>query len=429
MRHWITNYDELATTPLRADALSIIEAGLDAVDTHTVITRDLEWDASTKTLCVHGRDICFSDYEHIYFVGFGKCAVDAGLAIEEKLGDALTAGIVIDVRTAPFKKIVSYAGAHPLPEEANVVATDAVVDLLSRATERDLVLAAVSGGGSALLCAPHGMGHQLYADIAESLMQKGANIHELNTVRKHLSHVLGGNLAKIAHPATVVALVFSDVLGNDIGSIASGPFMKDTTTKEDAEHVLAKYDVMRMCTTPECEVLETPKEDHYFERVTHMLLVTNERALTAMHARATELGYSAEVLEAQIHGEARTVGETLARDALAPMTVRLYGGETTVTSRGGKGGRNLELSLAALPHLGEHELLLSFASDGKDNGPYAGGIADTVTQHAVHERALDVGAALSSHESENFWRDSGHAVVTGATGTNIADLLLHMRRE
>jgi glycerate 2-kinase len=428
VRTFIANTDALGTTELRRDALRIIEAGLSAVDTRTVIREDVSWDAGTKTLCVRGWNICFSNYEHIYFVGLGKCAVDAGHEIESLLGDALTAGVVLDVQAGSFRKLRSLVGVHPFPTEQNLVATDEVVELLSRATERDLVIAVVSGGGSALLCAPHQIGHQALADITEALMHKGADIYELNTVRKHLSHVLGGNLAKIAFPATVVGLVFSDVLGDDLSAIASGPFVKDTTTAADAAAVLAKYDILNQCALPECEMLETPKEDQYFAKVSQFLLVSNERALSAMVREATQLGYSARIVDREIHGEAREVGARIAHTPLPPKTVMLYGGETTVTvsGTGGKGGRNQEVALGALSTIPPHTLLVAVASDGRDNSDHAGGIADQETLRQAAELTIDASAALATHRSYDFWSNTKQALLMGITGINVADIIIHM---
>ncbi len=417
----IKNIDALGTTPLRRDALTILEAGYEAVLTEHIIREEVE--VKGDDICIKDRNICLTDYERIFFIGIGKCAVDASLVFEELLSGRIKDGIVLDVKGGVFDKLRSFVGTHPFPSEKNVAATKEIVGMLRGVTEHDLVIAVVSGGGSSLLCLPHDIKCETLREITEALWSHGASIDEVNTVRKHLSDVLGGQLAKLAYPATVLAFLFSDVPGNDIGMIASGPTVRDTTTVEDAERILAKYDILTQCKLPECELVETPKEEKYFDRVLNILLATNEKALDAMKQKAQFLGYRAEIADTATKGIAAELGLRLAKEELAPRSCRLYGGETTVRVRGsGEGGRNQECALAAVPAMGDGRVLVAASSDGWDNTDVAGAICDAGDQ----KRALSLGLSperyLAENDSYHFWRKLGGGIVTGKTGINVADL-------
>ena len=429
MASWVKNHDKIALTKSRQDALAILEAGLSAIETRQVMRETLEWDGATRTLCLANSQVCFANYDRVYFVAIGKCAVAAAEVAEELFGHELEGGFVLDVQSGVFSKLISRVGSHPLPSNENVAATEDIVILLEQATERDLVLVVISGGGSALLCSPYEMGCDTLSAIVNELMRAGANITELNIVRKHLSRVQGGQLAKIAYPATVIGLLFSDVVGDDVSTIASGPLTKDLSTKEEAMKILAKYNVATKCALPKCEVLETPKEDKYFERVQNIVIVNNFRALSAMRAKATSLGYQAKIETTTLTGEAATVGEKMATEPLEPKTVLLFGGETTVKSRGGlgEGGRNQELALAALAKIYDSRVILACASDGWDNGPAAGAIADQHTQNLAKTLGLDPVEALLKHDSFSFWSKTDSQIMTGKTGANVADLTLILK--
>lgn len=425
MAEKILNRKELETTPARADALAILEAGLQAIDTKNVTREFLIWDEKTKTLCVKDAKVCFSDYEHIYCIAIGKCAIASASVVEEILGDNLTGGIVLDVTTGIFKKLHSRAGSHPFPTAENVSATHEIMSLLKGADEHDLILAVLSGGGSSLLCSPYNTDCETITSITSSLMKAGADIIELNTVRKHLSNAQGGQLAKIAYPAKVVGLVFSDVIGNDISMVASGPLSKDSTTAEDATKILEKYNIKEICKLPNCQVIETPKEDKYFQNVSLFLAVDNNKALEAMKEQTIELGYEAKIEKSDLSGEAREVGKNLAQKTLASKQVLLFGGETTVTVCGeGQGGRNQELALGALLYVGEHTLVLSSASDGRDNTDVAGAIADKYAKEKADELGLDTKTFLNQNNSYEFWQKIGSQIVTGPTGSNVSDLVV-----
>lgn len=423
----IKNKQELCAEngALRADALSIVEAGLEAVDTKSLLQRKLR---------LQDGSLCFPDgsnlsdlkcelYERIFFIGIGKCALDGAEVIEEILGDQLTAGIAIDVRPGALKKIRSFVGTHPLPSEANIAATKEILKMVEGLNERDLVLVLISGGGSALLSLPASANLDCndLIQTTDELTRNGADIYELNTVRKHLSAVHGGGLAKLLFPANVVSLIFSDVLGNDISVIASGPTVLDQTTVADARNVLEKY----FGDSGRVELFETPKEAKYFERVNNILFVSSHDALEAMREKARLLGYEAKIVTDTLSGEAKQVGKNLLAQKLEPKTCLIYGGETVVrVSPGGKGGRNQELVLSALSDIGEDLVLIAFASDGWDNTPHAGALADRAMFLKSQNLGLNIQDFLARSDSFDFWQTCGGALCTGRLGSNVSDLVI-----
>ncbi len=428
MAHRIQNFEALATNDLRLDALSIAEAGYAAVDVGAALARTLR--IEEDELYVRDRAYPLRG-RRVFFAGIGKCAFAAATAVEKLLGDRLTDGIALDVSPAgsgDSGKIQRYTGTHPLPSETNEEATKRIVAMLSGCTTDDLVLMLVSGGGSTLLClhdAPTTCEDE--GVLFGELTAHGATIQDINTVRKHLSRARGGGLAMVAYPAEIIGLIASDVPGDDIASISSGPTVPDSSTEEDARAVLARYGIETTV-----GLLETPKEQKYFERVTNTLFLTSNDGLNAMQDEAVRRGYAVEVADTHFTGEARTVGRSLAEKlhTTAAGTVLLYAGESTVTLTGahGEGGRNQELALAALAEVADGELVLSFASDGHDNTDHAGAVADATTH--THASALDLAADeyLNGHRSYDFFDATGDALITGYTGTNVSDFIIAMKK-
>jgi len=416
----IKNAEALATTPLRSDALAILEAGYRAIMTKEVMRNSIEIDELQLT--VDGHLFPFIAYERVFFVGIGKCALDAGQVIEEKLGAWLTDGIILDVRGAPLRKMRSYIGTHPFPSEQNVEVATSIAKMLEGLTDRDLLITVVSGGASSLLCLPHDISCDTVTLITKTLMEGGATIDELNKVRKHTSKIQGGQFAKMAFPATVISLIFSDVPGDDISMVASGPTVLDTTTIADAQAVLEKYDIEKLCKIPHCGLVETPKEEKYFKNVHNILFVTNQKALIAMQKEAEKRGYSASIENTSLQGEAREVGAQLAKEATGSKMCRLFGGETTVTvHKAGKGGRCQEAVLGALPEISDHALFVAATSDGWDNTPFAGAIGDTEVLARARELGLDPKIAGEEDQAFNFFKKTGAHIDTGRTGANVSD--------
>ncbi len=338
--------------------------------------------------------------------------------------------MVVDVSDAthrlPLKKIEGLIGTHPEPSQKNRDAAKRIVDVLSALTEDDIVIEIVSGGGSTLLCLQNdAMTCFNEAEAFRELTDGGATITQMNTVRKHISTARGGWLAKVAYPAKLIGLIFSDVPGNDLSVISSGPTVKDITTIADAEKIINKYNVHAF---PKEALIETLKEDMYFDSVRNILLMTNQRPLTSMKHVAQTLGYTAHIMTDRYSGEASDViKDVQAELEKAPHgTVFLYGGESTVTlgEHAGKGGRNLEMALAGLPHIGENEIIVPFSTDGHDNTDFAGGICDTITrEHAIQHR-LPIETYLREHRSYDFFTETGDALITGNTGANVSDIIV-----
>jgi glycerate 2-kinase len=422
---FIKNFRALAKTAVRRDALQIMEAGLAAVATDKAIRRGLK--LKGNKLAVGGRIYDLSSYDHIYVIGFGKASFAAAQELEKILGSRISGGVVIDVRSGHLKRIKSIAGTHPFPSTKNVRAAGEVLAILEAADSTDLIITIVSGGGSALLCRPYGLKCSELALVTKMLMRRGADIHEMNTVRKHLSEILGGQFARLAYPATVIGLVFSDVPGDELEMIASGPTVMDTTTVADAAAILAKYDIIKSCSLGGCDLRETPKDAIYFKRVHNVMIVANRIAAEAMKAEAKRLGYDGRILSTSLQGEAREVGRRLAAQPDSGDAI-IATGETTVTVVGnGQGGRNQELVLGALDAIREGAVVVSCASDGRDNGPAAGAIGDALLLRVAARRKLDPRSFLAKNDAFPFFSKAGGHIMTGDTGINVSDLMLSLR--
>lgn len=429
MKVKIQNFDQLATTPARRALLTIAEAGLAAIDTQTVIRGAIQRDGDKLT--VGGEAIDLKQIDQLVFVAVGKCAADAAMAAEDIFGDRIARGVVLDVKKCPVvKNFETFCGTHPLPSDENLAATRAVIRTLQGLTERDLVIFIISGGGSTLLFLPQNPADREEVAIFNALTDAGATIEEMNTVRKHLSLARGGWLAEYAYPAQMVSLIFSDVPGDDLSFISSGPTVKDETTTEDAEKILTKFDVLHTCWIDECDLVETPKDEKYFARVKNVLAVSNREALEAMQGEAQKLGFAAEIRDTKLAGEVTGVARMVV-DAIhqaPPKSVMLWGGETTVEIKGtGKGGRNLQLAAIALDLVGESEEILSFGSDGCDHGPYAGAICDTMTKQAIIDASLDLGKFRDDNNTQVLFEEAGNYLLTGDTGSNVSDLIIAMK--
>ncbi len=401
--------------------------------------------------------VLFSDggFSRLLAIGFGKASPGMARAMEDSLGDLILAGAVITkyghAASSKPGKIRIYEAGHPMPDENGVEATKRLTDIVAGADEKTLVVTLVSGGGSALLVSPFPpvtlAEKQMVTDL---LLKAGADIGELNTVRKHLSRVKGGRLAEMISPAPAVSLILSDVLGNRLDIIASGPTAPDPTTFSDALSVLAKYGLVKRAPESVVDLLvkgrtgvvpETPKPGAAaLAKVSNLIVGDNRLALEAARDQAEGLGIRSEILSAEISGEARETGRWLARRALAAKRARgaetplclISGGETTVTVRGkGKGGRNMELALSfALEIEGVSGItFLSAGTDGTD-GPTdaAGAVVDGDTAGTARKLGADPLRYLDDNDSYNFFSTTGGLLTTGPTGTNVMDVQIALIR-
>lgn len=417
MSHLIKNYAALATSSLRRDALDIIEAGLSAIDTATVLQRAVLVEGDT--LKIHGQHFNLSQYKHIYVIGFGKIACTAAYTLEKILQGRVKDGAVIGLSERVCQVVETYAGTHPLPSQKNYIATKHITEVARCAKTDDLVLVIVSGGGSALLCSSMGecdQGNMLF----ESFLPSGGTIEELNVVRKHISHLKGGGLAKALYPATVAGLIFSDVPGGDMSAVASGPTYFDTSTIQDAEALIKAYNLGSF------QLLETPKDPKYFERVHNFTIVSNVTALNAMKHAAIERTYRAELVSATQYSTAAETKRVLLEQADSGIAHSM-GGETKVTvpTEGvGKGGRNSYLALSMLDAIADNQVFISLASDGHDNTEAAGALVDRSVFKKAVQKNLSIEEYLHTCNSFPFFEQVDGNILTGPLESNVSDIML-----
>ena len=417
-----------STKQLRADALKILRAALAAASVRTAVRRHVR--VGNESLLFAGRRYPLARFRRVFVIGAGKASADMAAAIERLLGRRITRGL-INVKyghTARLRRIELNECGHPVPDQAGVEGAQRIAQIAREAREDDLVVCLISGGASALLPMPAGgLSLEDKQRVTSALIACGASIHEINAVRKHISAIKGGQLARLCWPATVITLIVSDVVGDAPDTIGSGPTAPDRSTIVDARAVLRRYGIDDGVLA---HAEETPKPgDPIFERVQNVIVASNRLAVDAAAARARELGYRTLILATTIEGETRDVARlhaAIAREIrtsghpLKPPACVISGGETTVTLRGkGKGGRNQEFALAAgIDIVGlANTVILSAGTDGTD-GPTdaAGAVVDGSLDEGPARRALD------ENDSYPFFDQRGDLIRTGPTGTNVMDV-------
>jgi glycerate 2-kinase len=432
---------------LRSDALNILSAALDASSAGNAIRSQLV--VRDNHLVAADSRVPLADFDRIFLIAVGKAAVPMAAATQEVLGSLLTDSLVITKQghvTEELSNCRIVEAGHPIPDENSLRAARLILDSLDEMKERDLILLAVSGGASALLSAP--LDPITLADKQETtdlLLRAGADIFELNAVRKHLSFLKGGRLAAAAYPATVVGLILSDVIGDPLDVIGSGLTAPDTSTFADALVILTRFGLLERVPPGVREILEagaaahlpeTPKPgDPVFANVRNVVVGSNRLALMAGAKAAEALGYRTLILSSSMQGEARYVARVHAEilrevvtsgNPLRRPACILSGGETIVTVRGGgKGGRNQEFALAAALGIAglQDVLILSAGTDGSD-GPTdaAGAIARGDTLARAIAASVDGPDCLLRNDSYSFFDALGDLVKTGPTGTNVMDV-------
>lgn len=432
----VKNFDTLATTPERKIVLEMIEAGLVSLQPEEVLHKNFA--IADNILTIQDKTYNLSEYNRVFLIGLGKGSAKNASLIEQLLGDRLTKGYVIDnidqdlpAGRQDFSKITFTKGTHPLTSEENVAFTKQVVEAMTeeKLSEKDLVIVIICGGGSAMFEVPATVTFEQKLAVDKALQHCGANIWEMNVIRKHLSAVKGGGLAKILYPATVATLVYSDVPGNDLSTIASGPTVKDPTSLSDVNAVLQKYPQLSEIALPDNAFAETPKEDMYFERVTPFIVLSNITALQAMQQKAKEHGYEATILSDTYQADANNAGKELI-EKTQPGTILLAGGETTVTAAGnGQGGRNQQVVLAALPYVGTDVTIASIGTDGWDNSHNAGAIGDAATREKAKAQDLSEYEYTKDTNSLAFMEKTGDAIVTGKLPSNVADIIIVLKKK
>jgi len=442
----ISNGETRSNRKARTLALESLEAALIAADPIQIIKSKLS--LKNSTLRVNGYSLNLTKFKNIYVVGGGKATGAMAYALEQVLGKRITKGLVNVPHGTKSKTatIELHRASHPVPDESGAEGARCMLEIVEQAGQSDLVICLISGGGSSLM--PLSRGNISINDkkeITNALLKCGATINEFNTVRKHISDFKGGWLAKKAYPATILNLILSDVVGDPLDFIASGPTVPDSTTFGDAVTVLEKYKLWDRTPASIRKVLsdgekglipETPKAGDEAFKKAHNVVVGNNRLASLAACEHSKLrGLNSLLLTAILEGEARQVGTvlaTIAREVVSsgnpvkkPACI-VAGGETTVTVTGkGRGGRNQEIALAAAMKLGDMDgvVIASLTTDGVD-GPTdaAGAIVDGKTLARASRKGLVPERFLADNDSYNFLSKLGDLVLTGPTGTNVNDV-------
>ncbi|MBF0344876.1 MAG: glycerate kinase [Nitrospirae bacterium] len=422
---------------------SLYDAALEAVSPYETVLEHMDY---VQQLYVEG------DYRRLVAAAFGKSAYAMIRGVEETLSDLLYDGVAITkyghTSPAPLKHVRVFEAGHPTPDENGLMATRHLLNLAHALDERTMLLCLISGGGSSLFVCPRPnislKDKQMVTDL---LLKAGANINELNAVRKHLSLVKGGQFARMCHPAKVVSLIVSDCVGDPHDVIASGPTTADSTTFSDAFDVLIRYDLTQHLHANVVQTLidgqnglcpETPKNnDAIFNDIENIIVANNRKALDAVYKKVTQMGIDAHILTDSLSGEARGAAKWLAqkvkelritgRHPATPLCL-ISGGETTVTVKGhGAGGRNMELALAfAIEIEGlDGVTLLSAGTDGTDNvSDAAGAVVNGYTTLKAKELGLPPQRFLDNNDSYNFFKQLGDLFTPGPTQVNVMDIQL-----
>jgi hydroxypyruvate reductase len=439
----------------RHDLLEIFQAGIDAAFPEQAVKKALSFKDGQLLFSVdspYPRQLRSGCWEKVHIIAFGKAACAMTKAVLEIIPpkQLFMPGIVITTaeNIYPIKNHLVISAGHPLPDQAGLQATKLITERLTDSKEGELILALISGGGSALLPAPaNGVSLEDKITTTNLLLASGANINQINCVRKHLSLLKGGGMAKLAAPADLHAMILSDVLGDDVSSIASGPTVPDYSCFSDAIDILKSKRIWSQSPISVQNYLlqglqnlqaETPKHDAiFFKNTSYCLIGSNAISLEAAISTSTRLGYQVVIFNRHLCGEARVAGEQLAAKAKTLQELQpgnpialIAGGETTVTlsNQAGKGGRNQELALAfALAaeqlQLDENWIFLSGGTDGRD-GPTdaAGGIVDIACLKRIRQAGINPLQKLNEHDSYTALQAGQALLLSGPTGTNVADL-------
>jgi glycerate 2-kinase len=443
---------------LGLDACEILASAVQAVDSYDCVFRSIK--LKNNLIQINNQMIDLTVINRIFVIGFGKASVPMAKALLDKLDEKIHCACVVTkdpiflTENGYRNKLSVYLGGHPVPTEASIKSTQIILQRLPKLTEKDLVFVVISGGGSALFTEPvSGVSLTDLRILTQTLLNCGADIKEINTLRKHLDLVKGGRLAKRLQPASVQALVLSDVIGDHLDMIASGPTVPDPTTFQDALEILDRYNIKSAVPMTILRYLEDGKKGGEPEtlkpgnwpagRVGHHLVGTNYSAADAARRQAKKLGYRAEIVTTTLTESTEEIAnyfdcvlqnERANRHLSGQPVCLIFGGEPTVkVTGGGVGGRNMDLTLRMVPKLAgiSGVLFISFATDGED-GPTdaAGAAADDLLYDEGNEMfGLDFQAYIENSDSYHFFEKVGGLIKTGATGTNVNDLMLILINE
>ncbi|KYK32088.1 MAG: hypothetical protein AYK22_00590 [Thermoplasmatales archaeon SG8-52-3] len=436
-KHIIKNGKNQYLKEIRRNVLEIFTSAIESVDPYNVVRSKI----NNNKIIFNSEKFDISNYKNIHLIGFGKASIGMAKAVYDSISIKKGAIITNEINNS-FKKngLNVLYGTHPIPSEKNINATNKLINILKNCNKNDLLIVLISGGGSALFCKPRVSLLDLQK-VTNLLLKSGADIKEINTIRKHLSYVKGGQLAKLAN-CTVISFIISDIIGDPIEFIASGPTYPDSTTFIQAKKILEKYDLWLKIPLSTKRIIdegvagnipETPKDkDSAFENVFNFIVANNKMACCAADKKAKELGYKTMILTTLLDGYAKDRGKFLVEKALnyqtnAKKMIFISGGETTVKVKGkGIGGRNQEMVLAGVNKIGKNNIVFSsFSTDGIDgNSTAAGAIADTYTLERAKEKKLNPNIFLKENNSNKFFEKLNDNFITGSTGTNVMDIQL-----
>lgn len=430
----------------RQIAVEIFLTGVESVKSNNLINRYVSVHKNILQIEKITFDLLFT--KNIYVIGAGKASAMMARAMESTLGTRITAGHIITKynHSLPSKFIEITEAGHPIPDENGIKGTEKIISIVNKAERGDLVICLISGGGSALLIdAPEGCTLEDVKAVNNILLKTGANITEMNCIRKHLSKVKGGLLAKAAFPARVVSLILSDVIGDPLDVIASGPTASDPTTFKDAIAIINKYNIKNEIPEKIYQILkegvekkrqETLKElDESMLHTSNLIIGTNILALETAKEKAESSGYNTQIITNKLDGDINDVADYIVKIALkakeediSKRACLLFAGEPTVKVTGkGLGGRNQHLALLIARLLKDIQgvTFLSGGTDGTD-GPTdaAGAVADSFTSQRAVIMGLDIEQYIANYNSYYFFREEGGLIITGPTHTNVMDLMI-----
>ncbi len=430
----------------RQTAIDIFLAGVERVKPGNLIDRYVS--IVGNTLQIENIQFDLSTIKNIYVVGAGKASAAMAQAIESILGYRISAGHIVTKydHSVPLKFITITEAGHPVPDENGINGTAQILSIVKKAGKDDLVICLISGGGSALLAdVPEGCTLQDLKTLNSVLLKTGANINEMNCIRKHLSKVKGGQLAKAASPARVVSLILSDVIGDPLDVIASGPTAPDTTTFADALTIIRNHHIENDIPEQILQVLQDGADnklpetlkvtDTLLQLTSNLIIGTNLLALQTAKEKAEALGYASQILTNTLEGDVAEVANLIVnfvkrteKEKFNQKCCLLFGGEPTVKVKGtGLGGRNQHLALLVAKLLEDYPAVtfLSGGSDGSD-GPTdaAGAVVDALTLKKASNLNLDIDNYLNNWDSYHFFKQEGGLIITGPTQTNVMDLMV-----
>jgi glycerate-2-kinase len=427
-------------------ALEIFLAGVEIVKPDKLIANSVSY--SQNKLIVDNEGFDLTSIQHIYVIGAGKASALMAKALESVLGRAITGGHIVTKygHSAALKYLEVTEAGHPVPDENGLMGTEQIISFAQKADKNDLVICLLSGGGSALLTdIPQNCTLGDLASLNDLLLKSGADIREINCVRKHLSAIKGGQLAKIASPAKLISLILSDVIGDPIDVIASGPTASDESTFANARSVLNRYNITSKVAPSILKIIndgiqgnrpETlKKDDLWANQIYNFIIGNNSLALNAAKSKAENLGYYVQIETNSLWGDVDDVALRLIDTVVkcknenkGRKTCLLFGGEPTVKISGnGLGGRNQHLALICVKLLQNKKgiTILSGGTDGSD-GPTdaAGAVVDFQTFNNAKKLNLDINDYLSNCDSYHFFQKVGGLIITGPTQTNVMDLII-----